>query len=97
MAFECPLNSKVKKYCEKKYYRVKKYCMQRNMLSKRVMVFCYDLYKLEVRSDLTDTEIMFGHLVFAPGLHQAISEGIYMAGEQNYYGNLACVICQPRG
>ena len=71
--------------------------MLRNMLSKRVMVFCYDLYKLEVGSDLPDTEIMFGRLVFAPGLHQAISAGFYMAGEQNYYGNLACVVCQAPG
>ena len=97
MAFECPLNSKVKKYCEKKYCRVKKYYMPRNMLVSRVMVFCSNLCKLEVGSDLPDTEIMFGRLVFAPGLHQAISEGIYMAREQNYYGNLACVICQARG
>ena len=72
MAFECPLNSKVKKYCEKKYCRVKKYYMLRNMLSKRVMVFCYDLYKLEVRSDLPDTEIRFGHLVFDCRLHNSI-------------------------
>ena len=81
MAFECPLNSKVKKYCEKKYCGVKKYYMLRNMLGKRVMVFCYDLYKLEVRSALPDTEIRFGRLVFGLGLHLAISEGFYMAGE----------------
>ena len=71
--------------------------MPRNMSGARIMDFCWKPRKLEVRSDLPDTEIRFGHLVFAPGLHQAISEGFYMAGEQNYYGNLACVICQARG
>ena len=71
--------------------------MPRNMSGARIMDFCWKPCKLEVRSDLPDTEIRFGHLVFDCRLHNSIFKGFYMAGEGNYYGNLACVICQAQG